>query len=425
MKKGFIGLILAGAMLFSSTLIFSASAAESNEVATSAYASAASKLAVKVDFESKSDIGGESAESLTFTSGISFENGTATCSPSDGGFQIGMNVKNGDCAKMLENGGFTVYTKIKMSAANSVGSWQSLYRISDSEYRTFLKDKSNELNVRVKGGADFWSNTNLTGLSLAGGSEVILAQSYKYADGNVVSSVYVSSDNGKSFSTATSQLVAASALFGTVPENGTVTLSVCPDKIGGAPSYTFSDFRIYNDALTADEIQSVQALEDTVANGVVSFSENFVGQLRLIEPWGLKVSTSALIDGEAFTQAHYDAVKSAGFYFYEGDTDDAATVKTGKYVKVSEYTAIDGKLYMSGAMNGIYTKDLDKTVTVVAVITLNNGTTVTSAIKKIVPLDFITSLKDNENVSAAERAVYKAMYDMHVTYKAYLAELEA
>lgn len=138
-----------------------------------------------------------------------------------------------------------------------------------------------------------------------------------------------------------------------------------------------------------------------------NYSLRFVGQIRLIEPWGLRINVAALNNGTAVEQS---AVRSVRIGFVQG---------TGGYQWI---TAAQNGNYYSADFTGIQTQYLNTPIRFAAEVTLTDGTVIESGDKTVNLLELLKSSASSSANSAKERAVYQAIVNWFNAYQSYLGK---
>lgn len=173
----------------------------------------------------------------------------------------------------------------------------------------------------------------------------------------------------------------------------------------------------------ADKDIDVYTVSNVPCNVTVTrltFDLSVMGQLKLIEPWGLKVSV--LADG----LSDLSSAEDYGIYYVKGsqstvdgvmnNSDAVSYTKSNGGAKIENVGGID--VVSASYDKDLYTYEFDNIISVVGYIKIGDKTSYTD-VKNINILSLVTSLKDNEIFSEKERTVYEKMYDMYYTVKTY------
>lgn len=139
-------------------------------------------------------------------------------------------------------------------------------------------------------------------------------------------------------------------------------------------------------------------------------SLRFTGQIRLIEPWGLRINVG-MPDGT--TQ---DDIRSATVTFTQKNETKTITAEYN-----AAYSQARGGLYYNADFTGIQTQYLDEPIEFTAVVTLRDGTTIeTEGVKTVNMVDILESCAASSAYSRAERNVYTAILNWFNAYQVYL-----
>ena len=135
----------------------------------------------------------------------------------------------------------------------------------------------------------------------------------------------------------------------------------------------------------------------------------FTGQIRLIEPWGLRVNVG-------IPNAAQSEIESVKVTFTQGDRTETVTAGYN-----ADYSQAKVGVWYSADLTGIRTQYLNEDIEFTAVVTLADGTTIkTEETKTVNMVDVLESCAANGDYSSEERAVYEAILDWFTAYQAYL-----
>lgn len=136
---------------------------------------------------------------------------------------------------------------------------------------------------------------------------------------------------------------------------------------------------------------------------------SFTGQIRLIEPWGLRVNVGI----PNVAQSEIESVKVT---FTQGDRTEMVTAGYN-----ADYSQAKGGVWYSADLTGIQTQCLDDSISFTAVVTLADRTTIkTEETKTVNMVNVLESCAANGAYSREEQNVYKAILNWFTAYQAYL-----
>lgn len=137
---------------------------------------------------------------------------------------------------------------------------------------------------------------------------------------------------------------------------------------------------------------------------------SFTGQIRLLEPWGLRVNVGI----PNVAQSEIESVKVT---FTQGDRIEMVTAGYN-----ADYSQAKGGVWYSADLTGIRTQYLNEDIEFTAVVTLTDGTPIETEENKTVNMvNVLESCAANGDYSSEERAVYEAILGWFTAYQAYLA----
>lgn len=136
---------------------------------------------------------------------------------------------------------------------------------------------------------------------------------------------------------------------------------------------------------------------------------SFTGQIRLLEPWGLRVNVGI----PNVAQSEIESVKVT---FTQGDRTEMVTAGYN-----ADYSQAKDGIWYSADLTGIQTQCLDDSISFTAVVTLADRTTIkTEETKTVNMVNVLESCAANGAYSREEQNVYKAILNWFTAYQAYL-----
>ena len=136
---------------------------------------------------------------------------------------------------------------------------------------------------------------------------------------------------------------------------------------------------------------------------------SFTGQIRLIEPWGLRVNVGI----PNVAQSEIESVKVT---FTQGDRTEMVTAGYN-----ADYSQAKGGVWYSADLTGIQTQYLGDSIGFTAVVTLTDGTPIeTEETRTVNMVNVLKNCAASGNYSREEQNVYEAILNWFTAYQAYL-----
>lgn len=136
----------------------------------------------------------------------------------------------------------------------------------------------------------------------------------------------------------------------------------------------------------------------------------FTGQIRLLEPWGLRVNVG-------IPNVAQSEIESVAVTFTQGTRTETVTAEYN-----ADYSQAKDGVWYSADLTGIRTQYLNEDIEFIAVVTLTDGTPIETEENKTVNMvNVLESCAANGDYSSEERAVYEAILGWFTAYQAYLA----
>ena len=136
---------------------------------------------------------------------------------------------------------------------------------------------------------------------------------------------------------------------------------------------------------------------------------SFTGQIRLLEPWGLRVNVGI----PNVAQSEIESVKVT---FTQGDRTEMVTAGYN-----ADYSQAKGGVWYSADLTGIQTQYLGDSIGFTAVVTLTDGTPIETEENKTVNMvNVLANCAASGNYSREEQNVYEAILNWFTAYQAYL-----
>ena len=137
----------------------------------------------------------------------------------------------------------------------------------------------------------------------------------------------------------------------------------------------------------------------------------FTGQIRLLEPWGLRVNVG-------IPNVEQREIESVEVTFTQGNRTKTVTAKYN-----ADYSQAKGGVWYSADLTGIQTQYLDDSISFTAVVALTDGTTIgTEEPKTVNMVDVLEDCAASGDYLREEQDVYQAILDWFTAYQAYLAK---
>ena len=193
------------------------------------------------------------------------------------------------------------------------------------------------------------------------------------------------------------------------------TLCVTAEGTVKQVSFDFGSGAFMKDVFIADE--GGWYVQNTGAGGTVTTPNateedvalRFTGQIRLIEPWGLRVNVG--IPGVETSK-----ISSVVVTFIQGGTTKEVTAEYN-----AAYSQAKGCADYSADLTGIQTQYLNESISFTAEVSLADGTTLSSEEEKTVNMvSILTSCAASSDYTREERNVYTAILNWFNAYQAYL-----
>ena len=147
----------------------------------------------------------------------------------------------------------------------------------------------------------------------------------------------------------------------------------------------------------------------TAPNATVERGLRFTGQIRLLEPWGLRVNVGI----PSVAQSEIESVKGT---FTQGDRIETVTADYN-----ADYSEVRSGIWYSADLTGIQTQYLDKDIDFTVVVTLADGTTSeTDETKTVNMVNVLENCAASGDYSREEQNVYEAILNWFTAYQAYL-----
>lgn len=206
-----------------------------------------------------------------------------------------------------------------------------------------------------------------------------------------------------------------SHVFNTMGGNLTVTATGTVQEV----EFQFGDGPTMDKVFIADNgdwwVQNAYGMGGTVTAPNATVEEDkalrFTGQIRLIEPWGLRVNVG-------IPNVEQREIESVEVTFTQGNRTKTVTAKYN-----ADYSQAKGGVWYSADLTGIQTQYLDDSISFTAVVTLADRTTIkTEEPKTVNMVNVLESCAANGAYSREEQNVYKAILDWFTAYQAYLAK---
>ena len=153
------------------------------------------------------------------------------------------------------------------------------------------------------------------------------------------------------------------------------------------------------------------------------YTMKFARQIRLYEPWGVRVSMMVDLNGSAIALQNNSNVKSVGIYFLQGGTAPGQeTMAASGTLVASEFNAAlsSSQDVYSSDFVGIQTSKLAETIYYMGALTLADGTTVYSDVREMSVLELLQAGVSNASMSTEEKNVYQAIINWYDAYQTYL-----
>lgn len=185
-------------------------------------------------------------------------------------------------------------------------------------------------------------------------------------------------------------------------DGGNVTVSAAGILSQDKNTFTsLSSWSIQNTGYPGSTITATNTAEDSTLR--------FTGQIRLLEPWGLRVNV-----GIPSVEQH--EIESVEVTFTQ---DDRTKTVTADYN--ADYSQAKGGIWYSADLTGIQTRYLDDSISFTAVVTLADGTTIkTEETKTVNMVDVLEKCAASGDYSGEEQNVYEAILNWFTAYQAYL-----
>lgn len=209
-----------------------------------------------------------------------------------------------------------------------------------------------------------------------------------------------------------------------IPNGGTI--DALTDNIFTIPEEGAIDNNAFEDnAFGESSIGVITVCENNTfaETEIVEYTMQFARQIRLYEPWGVRVSVMVNANGTALELENNSAIESIGMYFLQGGAHPTQDTLTAKGIWVAgEYNELLSTTQdvFSSDFIGIQTNKLDETVYYMACLKMADGTTVYSEIRSLSLIDLLNAGADNSNMSYEERNVYRAILNWFEAYQNYL-----
>lgn len=187
-------------------------------------------------------------------------------------------------------------------------------------------------------------------------------------------------------------------------DGGNVTVSAAGILSQDKNTFTsLSSWSIQNTGYPGSTITATNTAEDSTLS--------FTGQIRLLEPWGLRVNVG-------IPNVAQSEIESVEVTFTQGDRTKIVTAEYN-----ADYSQAKGGIWCSADLTGIQTQYLGEDIDFTVVVTLAGGTTIeTEETKTVNMVDVLKSCAANGAYSREEQNVYKAILNWFTAYQAYLAK---
>ena len=165
---------------------------------------------------------------------------------------------------------------------------------------------------------------------------------------------------------------------------------------------SLSSWSIQNTGYPGSTITATNTAEDSTLS--------FTGQIRLLEPWGLRVNVG-------IPNAAQSEIESVAVTFTQGTRTEIVTADYN-----ADYSAVRDGIWYSADLTGIQTQYLGEDIDFTVVVTLAGGTTIETEENKTVNMvDVLESCAASDDYSREEQNVYEAILNWFTAYQAYLA----